>query len=185
MASRIFLHEMTIVHIEQAFLNLMIEIPFDQISVSDVIKRSGLGRATFYRYFKNTTDVLDGILWRIWQSVEKAIKEMSDNVEFLEFVSNLLFVIYNFRDELKIIWGENGAGGQYLRWHALYKPWVAHYLNKRSNNRTVPVEYEIDYVVGTLVNLQMIWLKKPIPESPMQFSVILRDVFKTSIQDLL
>ncbi|HEY4398920.1 MAG TPA: TetR/AcrR family transcriptional regulator [Lactobacillaceae bacterium] len=185
MVSRSFLHETTIVHIEQAFLTLMREIPFDQIHVSDVIKRSGLGRATFYRYFKNTMDILNNILHRIWQSIEKTVNEMPSDIEFLDFASNLLFVIYNFRDELKIIWGENGSGGQYLRWYGLYKPWIMQYLSQAPKNRHIPIDYEIDYIVGNMVNLQMMWLKQPIPESPMQFSNVFRATFKTSMRDLI
>ncbi len=50
--------EYTRFYIVQALFKLMNEYEFEKISVSDIAKKAGVGRATFYRYFKRKEDVL-------------------------------------------------------------------------------------------------------------------------------
>lgn len=45
-------------YIVQALFKLMNAYDYDKISVTDIAKKAGVGRATFYRYFKNKEDVI-------------------------------------------------------------------------------------------------------------------------------
>ncbi len=45
-------------YIVQALFKLMHEYDYGNISVTDVVNKAGVGRATFYRYFKRKEDVL-------------------------------------------------------------------------------------------------------------------------------
>ena len=50
--------EYTRYYIVQALFKLMNEYEFEKISVTDVANKAGVGRATFYRYFKRKEDVI-------------------------------------------------------------------------------------------------------------------------------
>lgn len=50
--------EYTRFYIVQALFKLMNEYRFEKISVTDITEKAGVGRATFYRYFKRKEDVL-------------------------------------------------------------------------------------------------------------------------------
>lgn len=45
-------------YIVQALFKLMNEYEFEKIGVSDIARKAGVGRATFYRYFKRKEDVI-------------------------------------------------------------------------------------------------------------------------------
>ena len=45
-------------YITQALFKLMSEYEFEKINVTDIVAKAGVGRATFYRYFKNKEDVI-------------------------------------------------------------------------------------------------------------------------------
>ncbi len=45
-------------YIVQALFKLMGEYEYEKINVTDIAKKAGVGRATFYRYFKRKEDVL-------------------------------------------------------------------------------------------------------------------------------
>ncbi len=45
-------------YIMQALFKLMGEYEYEKISVTDIAKKAGVGRATFYRYFKCKEDVI-------------------------------------------------------------------------------------------------------------------------------
>ena len=46
--------------IEDELLNLMQEVPFEQITVLDIAQRQDIARKTFYRYFPISTSVWRG-----------------------------------------------------------------------------------------------------------------------------
>ena len=46
---------------QMALIYLMNEKPFDQISVTDLVKRSGVSRTAFYRHYKAKEDILESI----------------------------------------------------------------------------------------------------------------------------
>ncbi len=50
--------EYTRFYIVQALFKLMGEYDYEKISVTDITNKAGVGRATFYRYFKRKEDVL-------------------------------------------------------------------------------------------------------------------------------
>lgn len=45
-------------YIVQALFKLMSEYSYEKISVTDIAEKAGVGRATFYRYFKRKEDVI-------------------------------------------------------------------------------------------------------------------------------
>lgn len=45
-------------YIVQALFKLMSEYEFEKISVTDIAEKAGVGRATFYRYFKRKEDII-------------------------------------------------------------------------------------------------------------------------------
>lgn len=50
--------EYTRFYIMQALFKLIDDIDYEKISVTDIVKKAGVGRATFYRYFKRKEDVI-------------------------------------------------------------------------------------------------------------------------------
>ena len=48
--------------IADAFMELMTEKPFNDITVTDVVRKAGVARASFYRNFASTSDILDMVL---------------------------------------------------------------------------------------------------------------------------
>lgn len=50
--------EYTRFYIIQALFKLIANIEYDKISVTDIVKKAGVGRATFYRYFKCKEDII-------------------------------------------------------------------------------------------------------------------------------
>lgn len=48
--------------IEQTFLSLMGKVPYDDIKISEVCRRSGLSRKVFYRLFEQKADVVYALI---------------------------------------------------------------------------------------------------------------------------
>lgn len=49
-------------HFEQCFLQMMLELHYDEITISDLCRRAGLSRKIFYRLFEKKADVLYSLI---------------------------------------------------------------------------------------------------------------------------
>lgn len=48
--------------LEQAFLDLLLQMPYDDIRISEVCRQAGCSRKVFYRLFENKTDILIALI---------------------------------------------------------------------------------------------------------------------------
>ena len=58
--------------IKEALLSLMIEKPFDRISITDIVKKADINRGTFYAHYANTSDVLKSISMSVVDEIASA-----------------------------------------------------------------------------------------------------------------
>ena len=58
--------------LENGLMELMLEVPFEEISVSSLCKFAGIPRNTFYRYFSSREDALIGL-------IDHTLMDASDN----------------------------------------------------------------------------------------------------------
>ena len=62
---------------EQAFLEYSLEVPYDDITISELCRRAGLSRRIFYRLFERKADVLYALLDHTMLEAESFIPESS------------------------------------------------------------------------------------------------------------
>lgn len=71
--------------ITQALLEMLQKEPFDNITITDITKRAGVGRVSFYRNFESKEDVLKQMVLGIIKEVSKSIPS-SDEFHAMEIV---------------------------------------------------------------------------------------------------
>lgn len=59
--------------IGEGMLRCLKKMPFQQITVSELQRESGVGRSTFYRLFDNTADVLDHLCNQIFERADRSL----------------------------------------------------------------------------------------------------------------
>ncbi|PTO34196.1 TetR/AcrR family transcriptional regulator [Enterococcus mundtii] len=62
--------------IENAFLRLLQERSYEQITVSTIVENAFVSRTTFYNYFKNKDDVLLSVLDDFYQNLISSKKRI-------------------------------------------------------------------------------------------------------------
>lgn len=147
-------------YIVQALFRLMKDYPFDEIGVSDIAKKAGVGRATFYRHFKTKNDV-------ILYYFEGNRKEFVYDQRFIprckaDYVDLVKVVFEKFRaqkDTMKLIR------------KARLEHFYLDYLNKNfcelfnrehpENSPYAPLVYS-----GMLFNVSMAWLDNDCADEP-------------------
>lgn len=64
--------------IYDALEELMLTVPFGEISVESIAKKAGMGKGSVYYYFDSKDEILDNVIER---SYRRAIREYFDNVQ--------------------------------------------------------------------------------------------------------
>lgn len=144
--------EYTRFYIVQALFKLMNEYEYEKISVTDVAEKAGVGRATFYRYFKRKEDV-------VIYYMEHSAKEFIFSRRFYprckeDYIQTVREVFSRFKEnkeQFKLI---KKSHLEYLYLDYLNKKFITTFENDHSgNNAFTPYIYS-----GMLFNVSMAWL---------------------------
>lgn len=93
--------------IGEALRELLSEKPLSDITVTDIQKRSGAGRSTFYRLFDNTDDVLLYL-------AEEELREMVRKYRELEWTDFTEHMIRNIMSESRVILNVTSSGKMHV-----------------------------------------------------------------------
>lgn len=119
--------------VADAFLELLQIKPFDKITVEEIIKKAGIGRATYYRNFQSKEAILTYKIVRHWetQAEERKLKERKkfDIANARDFFE----INYNQKDTLSLIYA---AGLQSAVFNAFKEIMIPPYQNDDSHKYT-------------------------------------------------
>jgi AcrR family transcriptional regulator len=122
----------TVQRIESALLAAMVDKPYAQVTITELLEKAHVGRATFYRHFKDTTEVIDSVGERIIEDfrhgLEMAYEELGVGAQPIDVVTHALPSLYEHRDALRILWGPNGDMNYAYHLNTLYRPWIEMYF---------------------------------------------------------
>lgn len=82
--------------IKEALLSLMIEKPFEKISITDIVKRADINRGTFYAHYANTSEVLKSISITVVDELAAVVNNDYDSDHILDSPDMLLKAVTRF-----------------------------------------------------------------------------------------
>lgn len=139
-------------YIVQALFKLMSEYEYDKISITDIAQKAGVGRATFYRYFKSKEDVITFYFehnkkeFIIAQRFYPRCKD-----DYIQIVSNVLTLFKRNKEPLALL---RKARLEYIYLDYLNKNFAATFSSDYPDkNAYAPYLY-----AGMLFNVSMAWL---------------------------
>lgn len=91
-------------YITEALFRLMEDNPFNEITISDVAKKAGVGRATFYRYFNSKEDVLKFFFDRAQSEfASEQIYRPRCKEDYLDVIKRVLIYIKKYKQRLQLL----------------------------------------------------------------------------------
>jgi len=84
--------------INEALADLLQEKPLDKITVTDVVRRAGINRGTFYAHYMDIPDVLQHLIIQVFSRIRDAISEKQPR-KVEEVPQILLLQIQEFLEE--------------------------------------------------------------------------------------
>lgn len=152
-------------YITQALFKLMQEYEYEKISVTDIVKKAGVGRVTFYRHFKNKEDVILFYFEHNRKSFQLEQHFFARTREdYLQVVTSVFRLFRENAPTLKLL---RRARLEYIYLDYLNK----HFAQKFKEDHPESDGYAPYLYAGMLFNVSMAWLDNDCRESPEQLAL--------------
>ncbi len=146
--------------IMDALIQLMHTKDYNDITITDITKRAGVSRMSYYRNYKSKDDILLDYMYRILKEYVEDLKDpaFSSNFQTYEHILSSMKYLQKYKDYVLCITQANRS--QILLYGLdLYMLEVTQTQNTSSLER-----YELYYYSGALYNIFMHWLQKDMKE---------------------
>lgn len=151
-------------YIVEALFKLMSVYDYDKIKVTDIVAKAGVGRVTFYRYFKKKEDV---ILYYFEHNTRNFVLSQKYYPRCKEdHVMVAADVFAKFRDNIDVFRLIRKARLEYIYLDYLNKCFAESFASEYGNgSRYLPYVYS-----GMLFNVSMAWLDDGCATPPMELA---------------
>jgi AcrR family transcriptional regulator len=154
-----------------ALLNLIIEKPIREVTVQDVLDRSGVGRSTFYLHYRDIDDLLLSQLEMFCEAMSNVLSDRKDKSNRVVPVAELFAHIGNDNK----LYGVLSASGHLKDFYELAEGHFARGIERRLNEsgrlKNVPpreLAARATALSGSMLALLRWWLDRGEKETPLQ-----------------
>lgn len=165
--------------VSSAFAELMVEKPYEEILVQDILDRADIGRTTFYAHYFDKEDVLNTI---IEQELERLTHPITHVAARQRIVPSLeLFEhVYHTQNQQFLALMRSRAGEPL--WESLQtalcraiEPALSTLCAER-RSPSIPVPVVSEYLAGALLTLLKWWVETSMPYPPEQMEHIFQQL---------
>ncbi len=144
--------EYTKFYMVQALFKLMSEYDFETINITDIARKAGVGRATFYRYFKRKEDILIYYFEHNTKEfifIQRFVPRCRE--DYIKLVNNALALFEKNKEPFKLL---RKARLEYIYLDYLNRNFIKTFeCDYPDKNKYLPYLY-----AGMLFNVSMHWL---------------------------
>lgn len=160
-----------------AFFDLLSEKPASNIKTSEIIRRSNIARATYYRNFFSQEDIIACYLERLQVNVTPAEENA---LTYDQVLAGFIITLKSVQSERRhfLLLYQRGFS-QVLQTYMLNS------IFDIAGDMTVadPAIYRLYFVTGAMYNLLIAWLERDTKESPEELASIAANFLKNGVLD--
>jgi AcrR family transcriptional regulator len=168
-----------------ALLNLIIEKPINDVTVQDILDRSGVGRSTFYLHYRDKDDLLVSQLETFLETISNALCDRKDKSHRVIPVAELFAHIGNQNKLYRVL----SDSGHLKDFFDLAEGYFARGIERRlieSGKLTKIPQRELaaraSALSGSLLSLLRWWLDRGEKESPQEMDQMFHRMVWTGLQ---
>jgi AcrR family transcriptional regulator len=148
-------------------MELLLEKPYEALTVQDILERANIGRSTFYAHYYDKQDVLESITGQMLDLFSQGMQQTEDRTELLPDLE-LFRHAQQMQKQLQVLL--KGQSGEVLlkTTQALLSKNIEQNLAALSEKRSLSVPHEVvsQYLAGAFLNLLKWWIEAEMPYSP-------------------
>lgn len=153
-------------YLTEALLQLMEKKNYDEISVSEIAKRAGVHRATFYRHFSSREDILRCSLSDILKEAEGDRNLLQK--DFASFILPVFQTLYHKKEQILLLYRSGHAG---LLMDVLKDYFDFDETDGLSVSRMTD-KYRAAYRIGGIYSCLLLWFSHDMKETPEEMAQI-------------
>ncbi len=173
--------------LSEALIGLMLEKPYDSITVQDIIDRANVGRSTFYAHYLDKEDLLTSQLGEMTDQLSQELEqEGHDEHWFIPSLGLFRHVQSHYHLYKALLWSR-ATDLIFRTGQAYLTQGVERRIQAQLGGKplTVPLPVLSNYVAGSLMVLLKWWLDGNMPYSPEQMDAMLRQLVTPGVQAAL
>lgn len=163
--------------IQNSFIRLLKEKPFDNITIGDISQEANINRGTFYLHYLDKYDLLDKIEMQLFENIGDHIDRLQANyssaVTFKKDQEHLASSLFNSIQAqapiLKIFLSHHGRAGFHYRFRDAFSQKVRVNLEKNttlSDHLNVPIDYFLAFITSAFLGLIEQWVRSGLDKTP-------------------
>lgn len=161
--------------IKQAFTKLLKEKGFNTLTVSDITRKAGINRGTFYLHYIDKFDLIEKLendcIEQLYKILLREDTESKDNSLFP--YTSVLEVLCFMKENFEFIYNLAGEGGD-PAFNEKVKAVMKELLNNKAKQlkiekftmKEIPDEYVYDIMIGIPITIIFLWIKRGGIEPP-------------------
>lgn len=166
-------HDLVIECIEISFFELLKTKRYEDISITEIIKKAGVSRMGFYRNYASKEEIIENLVFRCFYSAVQDIKKTRRlNFSTSQIIETSLEKLKDHAEQMKLLLENNLMA---LLFNCYEKAFFSLYETKKSSAIR---DYSAMMFIGELFTLEMTWIKNGLKESPKQMSKIYQRLLK-------
>lgn len=155
--------------ITNTLLHLMKSIPYNEITVKQILIEAPVARKTFYRNFSSKDDVLNAHIDNLLHQYVSSLQQMPDCR--LSTVLDIIFALCIQNQELLFLLRDNNLLHLILNKLNLFLPMVHHQVVNPDYPFFQPftpeqIEYIIAFNIGSAWNIILKWIERDMSDTP-------------------
>lgn len=172
--------------LHKALIELIMEKPYDQITVQDILDRANIGRATFYAHFSDK----DALLLGGMDEDHFDIRLYLDEAEIVVDEDKLLPCYSLFRHAqqfhplYKAMLGGNGIEVVKKAFHKHLVHAIEQRIKRYAPTISLPLPLVSHYLAGALMSLIIWWLDHEMPHSPEEMDTMVQQIAMMGLERL-
>lgn len=159
--------------IVDGFFDLLEKKNFNDITITEIISRSGVSRMGFYRNYSSKEDIIEKYIIKCFnETVEEIEKHRTLNFKTSAIMITTLEIFKKYEKYIKILLNQKL---EMLMLHTYEKAFFQLYSNKRPSRIR---DYSIRMFIGELFCLELAWVRNGMVETPEQLAKIYDKIIK-------
>lgn len=159
--------------IESAFFELLKTKKFEDITITEIIKKSGVSRMGFYRNFSSKEDIIENLVFKCFdQSITEITTARQLDFSITKIIETSLTKLQEHADKVKLLLDNNLIA---LLFTYYQKAFFALYETKSTSRIR---EYSAKMFLGELFTLEMAWIQNGLIETPQEMAKIYYKILK-------
>lgn len=155
----------------KALFELLEEVPFDKISVTDICDKAMVHRATFYNHFESKEHLLEYAIDELKEGLFSAViekeKYASSKDMYMSLVSNVIDFASENKPKILLVLKQNSYEKIMGLLLTTIRRSVKYLLSKNEYNEeyTLPKNILIDFLSGGITTIGLAWLQSSNPDN--------------------